>query len=183
MKIRVLRTALILALVALAAFFLSPSTGAQDTQQVIPLANVDPTGSLTIIGGATENLIDFGNIGPGTTQQNSLSLGVTANASWRLTVTTSQDFECTNLGDAGYGDSIPSTDFVFTSSGPAGPTYNSSDTPFRTATSGSQTTDVVTDGSPVQDCQVDVAYKLLTPDVQPAGYYSAGPHVYTLIVQ
>ena len=57
--------------------------------------------------------------------------------------------------------------------------------PFRSASDGDGvqvTVDVVTDGPLTDGCGVDVLYRLEVPVGQPEGYYSAGDHVYTLVV-
>jgi len=166
---------LIIVLGAIATFCLFGTAGAaEDTEQVIPIVNVDPTGSLTIVSGTdpqNNDAIDFGNMAAGSTQTKVLVLGVTANDAWTLTVSKSQD-----LTIGGTSTSIPSTNFTFTSSGPAGPTYVASDTEFGTDTN------VVTGGSATSSSNINITYKLVTPDDQPVGYYTAPFHTYTLIV-
>lgn len=167
---------LILILGAIATFSLFGTAGAaEDTEQVLPIVNVNPTASLSIVSGTstvgtTDVAIDFGNMAAGSTQTKVLVLDVTANDAWQLTVSKSQD-----LTIGGTSTSIPSTNFTFTSSGPAGPTYVASDTEFGTDTN------VVTGGSATSSSNINITYKLVIPADQLVGYYSA-PHTYTLIV-
>jgi hypothetical protein len=152
------------------------------TGQVLPLVRVESGGSLSIggeVSGPSNNWVDFGNVAPGSTTLKTLILGVNANDVWRLTVSKTKDLECTNVGDPGYGQFIPSSSFTYTSSGPTGPIYKSSDTQF--GANGSPS-DVVTNGSAVGGCNVNVVYKLAVPSSQPKGYYTAPHHTYTLIV-
>lgn len=146
------------------------------TKQVIPLVNVDSVGSLGIVSGASgenNNLIDFDHLRPGTTTTKTLGLNVSANDNWRITVSRSQNltYDATN-------GVIPSTSFTFTSNGTEGPTYATSNTEFGTVASPA---DVVTNGSAISDCNVNVVYRLIIPANQPTGYYTAA-HTYTLIV-
>ena len=150
------------------------------TTQVIPKVNVESGGSLSIVGGTVNgNQIDFSSMGPGTTQQKTLTLGVTANDVWTLRVSKSQNLTCTTPTDPGYNQSIPSASFTYTSNGAAGPTYVISDTEFGPNGTPSN---VVTNGSAVSGSNVDVVYKLIVPSSQPKGYYTAPSHTYTLIV-
>ena len=150
------------------------------TTLVIPKVNVQSGGSLSIVGGTVNsNQIDFENMGPGTTQQKTLTLGVTANDVWRLTVGKSKDLYCSGPQDPGFEQYIPSSSFTYTSSGPGGFIYKSSDTQFEG--NGNPPSDVVTNGLAVSGSNVNVVYKLVVPGGQPKGYYVAH-HTYTLIV-
>ena len=150
------------------------------TTQVIPKVNVESGGSLSIVNGTVNvNQIDFSSVGPGATQQKTLTLGVNANDVWRLTVSKSQDLKCTTPTDPGYDKSIPSSSFTYTSNGPVGPTYVETDTEFG---SNGSPSNVVTNGSAVGGYNVNVVYKLAVPSSQPKGYYAAPSHTYTLIV-
>jgi hypothetical protein len=168
---------LIVILGAIAALSLFGTAGAaEDTGQVIPIVNVDPTASLSIVSGTdpqNNDAIDFGNMAAGSTQTKVLVLGVTANDAWQLAVSKSQD-----LTIGGTSTSIPSINFTFTSSGPAGPTYVISDTQFGTI---AIPANVVTNGSATSSSNINITYKLMIPADQLVGYYSA-PHTYTLIV-
>jgi hypothetical protein len=176
MKPKMLLIILILGAIATFSWF-GTAGAAQDTEQVIPIVNVDPTASLSIVSGTTgpdNNLIDFGNMAAGSTQTKPLVLGVTANDAWTLTVSKGRD-----LKDDITNETIPSANFTFTSSGPAGPTYVTSDTEFGTIASPAN---VVTNGSATSSSNISITYKLVTPDDQPTGYYTAPYHTYTLIV-
>jgi len=175
MKVRIVLVSITLGV--LIAFCLSGAASAYtETGSVIPIVNVDPSGSLAISGDIDENnVMDFGHMTPGATTTKTLTLDVSANANWQITVTKSQDLTYANTGAA-----IPSDRFTFTSGAgtpepPGTPTY-SSNTQFGTGTP------VVMGGSATESCQVNVVYKLEIPDAQPVGYYSAGSHTYTLIV-
>jgi hypothetical protein len=161
-----------------AAIFLVGGAGAVEyTSQVIPKVNVASGGTFSIVGGTTgptNNWIDFDSLGPGTSQTKTLTLGVTANGAWQVTVATSRD-----LKDDTTGNSIASSSFTFTSNGPAGPTYKTSATEFGLAATPAS---VVTNGSAVTGCNFNVVYKLDVPASQPPGYYTAPFHTYTLIV-
>ncbi len=178
MKIRILVLAFVLMAAAIAAFSLFESADAGDNaQQVIPIVNVDPTGSLSIVSGTDPgngNAIDFGYTPAGYTQTSVLVLSVSANDTWRLVVSKSQD-----LTDASTSEFIPSSNFTFTSDGPAGPTYVTSDTEFGTIATPAN---VVGNGSATTESAISVNYKLVLPDSQLVGYYSA-PHTYTLILE
>ncbi len=182
-----MRKAILAALVVLGLVMgicLSGLAGAstQYTGQVLPLVRVESGGSLSIggdVSGPSNNWVDFGNVAPGSTTGRTLILGVNANDVWRLTVSKTKDLECTNLGDPGYGQFIPSSSFTYTSNGAAGPTYVTSDTEF--GPNGTPS-DVVTNGSAVGGYNVNVVYKLVVPSSQPKGYYTAPHHTYTLIV-
>ncbi len=157
----------------------SNATG-QWTATVVPKVNVESGGSLSILSGTVnENQIDFGDMGPGIPQEKTLTLGVTANDSWRLTVSKSQDFQCNTPSDPGFGQSIPSSSFTYTSNGPAGATYMSTPAEFGTTASPSN---VVTNGSAVSDSNVNVVYRLVISANQLTGYYTAPSHTYTLTV-
>ncbi len=136
MKVRIVLVSLVL--VVAIAFCLSGAASAADTGSVIPIVNVDPSGSLAIVSGTApnNNAIDFGNMVSEATTTKTLTLGVTANANWRITVSTTQ-----NLAVGGYESTkyIPPDNFTFTSSGDTGPTYMTSDTPFRTSADGYST--------------------------------------------
>jgi len=156
------------------------SAAGQYPAQVIPKVNVETGGSLSITGGTTgaANAIDFGNMGPGQTLEKTLSLGITANDDWHLTVSKNQD-----LKDPVLDATIPSANFTFKSNGDAGPTYVTSNTEFGNLGSASS---VVTNGSATGGSSVNVVYKLVIPGGQPCNdplvsYYSA-VHTYTLIV-
>ncbi len=171
----------ILVLVALMVLFLLGASGAagQWTATVVPKVNVESGGSLSVTGGTVNrNQIDFGNMGPGQTLEKTLSLGITANDEWHLTVSKNQD-----LTDSFMSATIPSANFTFKSNGDAGPTYVTSDTQFGTSASPST---VVSNGSATGSSNVNVVYKLVMPGNQPCNdpmfsYYSA-THTYTLVV-
>jgi len=174
--------ALVLGIVAILC--LCPAASADTTETVIPIVHVIQgySGALTIGGDVNESgVLDFGYVvAGGEPLTRTLSMNVTANANWQVTVTSTQ-----NLRDADTGDTIPPDRFTFTSGGDPGPTYMTSDTAFRTSLHSYEeevTVDTVTDGPPSEDFQVDVTYRLEIPGTQPEGYYSAGSHVYTLIV-
>ena len=149
---------------------------------VIPKVNVESGGSLSIggdVSGPSNNWVDFGNMGPGETLWKTLSLGITANNVWHLTVSKNQD-----LKDPVLNATIPSANFTFTST--AG-TLPPSGTPsyFPNSQFGTNT-NVVTNGSATSASNVNVVYKLTVPGDQPCNnpeqsYYSA-VHTYTLIV-
>jgi len=153
------------------------SASGQYPATVIPKVNVESGGSLSIVGGTTgNNTIDFGNMGPGQTLEKTLSLGITSNNVWHLTVSKNQD-----LKDSSLGATIPSANFTFKSSGDASGTYATSSTEF-----GNSGTAVVTNGSATGGSNVNVVYKLVMPGDQlssnpGADYYSA-VHTYTLVV-
>jgi hypothetical protein len=156
------------------------SAAGQYPASVIPKVNVESGGSLSITGGTTgtANAIDFGNMGPGQTLEKTLSLGITANDDWHLTVSKNQD-----LKDPVLAATIPSASFTFKSNGESGPTYVTSSTEFGNLGSASN---VVTNGSATGGSNVNVVYKLVIPSGQPCNdplvsYYSAA-HTYTLIV-
>lgn len=170
--------------VALGCAALPGLASAEATGTVKPVVHVVGvyTGSLSMGGEVDGNgVMDLGYLVPGgEPATRTLSLDVTANANWHLTVTTTQ-----NLTYADTGAAIPPEDFTFTSSGCAGAVYREWDTPFRAAgdSDGVQVTvDVVTDGPQTDRCAVDVLYRLEVPATQDEGYYSAGDHVYTLVV-
>ena len=187
MKLGILLSTFVVALVAMVAFSFFETAGAsQGTQQVVPIVNVDSTALLSIVSGTdpgNNDAIDFGNMAAGSTQTKTLVLGITANDAWQLTVSKGQDLKCSDVGQPGYNEIILSADFTFTSSAgtpaPAGtPTYVASDTEFGTA--GTPANVVVCDSTTSQS-SVQITYKLTVPADQPIGYYSA-PHTYTLIV-
>lgn len=171
----------ILVLVTLIVFLLLGTSSAigQYTAPVVPRVNVETGGSLSITGGTTgPNSIDFGNMGPGQTLERTLSLGITANDNWHLTVSKNQD-----LKDSVLDATIPSTNFTFKSNGDAGPTYVTSDTQFGNSGTPSN---VATNGSATGGSNVNVVYKLVMPGDQACNdplvsYYSA-IHTYTLTV-
>lgn len=182
MKLKVLLLSLILGIVA--AFFLFGTASATESVEVIPRVNVVSGGSLSIVSGTTKvgdnDVIEFGDMGPGTTQGKTLALGITANGDWQVTVnkTGAPDGSQKDLEDGSH-NIIPSANFTFTSSAgtpapPGTPTYVSN-TQFGTDTN------VVTNGEAADGCQVKVTYKLVIPADQPAGTYYAR-HTYTLIV-
>jgi hypothetical protein len=145
----------------------------------MPKVNVETGGSLSIAGGAVNgNQIDFGNMGPGQTLEKTLSLGMTANSAWHLTVSKNQD-----LKDSLLVATIPSANFTFKSNGDASGTYVTSSAEF--GSSGSPSS-VVSNGAATSGSTVNVAYKLIIPAGQPSNdpllsYYSA-VHTYTLVV-
>ena len=176
MKNRIILVSIILGV--LSAFWLSGMAGADTTGSVIPIVHVveSYSGSLTIGGDVEGGVMDFGYLVPGgEPETRTLTLNVTANANWQITVSKFQD-----LTDANTAEVIPSDRFTFTSSAgtpePPGPPTYCSNSEFGTDTP------VVTDGTAADNCQVNVGYKLEIPATQPEGYYSAGNHVYTLIV-
>lgn len=183
MKLKVLLLSLILGLII--AFCLSAmASAAEYTVEVIPRVNVVSGGSLSIVSGTTKvgdnDVIEFGDMGPGTTQEKTLTLGITANGDWQVTVnkTGAPDGSQKDLEDGSH-NIIPSANFTFTSSAgtpapPGTPTYVSN-TQFGTGTN------VVTNGEAADGCQVKVTYKLVIPADQPVGTYYAR-HTYTLIV-
>jgi hypothetical protein len=157
----------------------SNATG-QYQSAVIPRVNVETGGSLSIAGGTTgeNNVIDFGNLGPGQPLEKTLSLGITANSAWHLTVSKNQD-----LHDSLLDATIPSTNFTFKSNGDSGPTYVTTNTQFGSSVSPSN---VATNGSATTGSNVNVVYSLTIPGDQPCNdpqqsYYSA-VHTYTLVV-
>jgi hypothetical protein len=156
----------------------SNATG-QYQSTVIPRVNVETGGSLSIAGGTVNgNQIDFGNMGPGQVLEQTLSLGMTANSAWHLTVSKNQD-----LKDSSLDATIPSANFTFKSSGDAGGTYVTSSTEFGSLGSPSN---VVSNGAATSGSTINVAYKLIIPAGQPSNtpavsYYSA-VHTYTLVV-
>ncbi len=181
MKVKIVLVSVILGV--LIAFWLSGVASADTTGSVTPIVHVieSYSGSLTIGGDVVGGVMDFGELVPGgEAVTKTLNLGVTANAGWQVTVTTTQ-----NLRYANTGDTIPPDKFTFTSSGCFGPTYVTADTQFRTIADVYEdevNVDVVTDGSEIDGCEINVVYRLEVPDGQPQGYYSAGNHIYTLIV-
>ena len=182
MKAAILSASLVL--VSVIMLRLCPAVSADTTHTVVPIVHVIETyaGALTVGGDVDESgVLDFGYlVAGGEPVTRTLSLNVTANASWQVTLTSTQ-----NLRDAGTGDTIAPDQFPFTSGGDPGPAYVTSDTPFRTSehSLGEEVTvDTVTDGPQSEGFQVDVTYRLEIPVTQPEGYYSAGNHVYTLIV-
>jgi len=176
----VLVVTLVMVLASVFVLLGTSSAVGQYTALVIPKVNVETGGSLSITGGTVNvNQIDFGEVGPGIPQDRTLTLGVTANDSWRLTVSKSQDFQCNSPSDPGFGQSIPSSNFTYTSNGPAGPTYILASTEFGTTVNPSG---VVTNGSAVSNSNVNVVYRLVVPASQLTGYYTAPSHTYTLIV-
>lgn len=175
MKARIILTLPIL--VVIIAFCLSGVASAADTGSVTPIVHVVAvySGGLTIGGDVEAGVMDFGFLVPaGEPETRTLTLNVTANANWQITVSKSQD-----LTIGGYETHIPSEDFTFTSSAgtpePPGPPTYYSNSEFGTDTP------VVTNGTAADSCQVNVVYRLEIPADQPEGYYTA-PHTYTLIV-
>jgi hypothetical protein len=170
---------LVLVVVIVLLLLGTSSAAGQWTATVVPKVNVESGGSLNITGGTTgANVIDFGNMGPGQTLEKTLSLGITANNAWHLTVSKNQD-----LKDPVLDATILSANFTFKSNGDSGPTYVTSSTEFGTSGSASS---VVTNGSATGGSNVNVVYKLVIPGGQPCNdplvsYYSA-VHTYTLIV-
>jgi hypothetical protein len=177
-----MRKAILAALVVLGLVMgisLSGLAGASTTYtaSVIPRVTVASGGSLSIEGGTSGSpsyLMEFGNVAPGSTTVKTLILRVNANDVWTLQVSKTRD-----LKDDSNSQVIPSASFTYTSNGPAGPTYVTSDTEFG---SNGSPSDVVTGGSAVSGSNIDVVYKLAVPSSQPKGYYTAPSHIYTLIV-
>jgi len=169
----------VLVLVLVFCLLVTSSAVGQYTMDVIPKVNVETGGSLSIVGGTTgANTIDFGNMGPGQTLEKTLSLGITSNNVWHLTVSKNQD-----LRDSSLGATIPSANFTFKSSGDASGMYATSSTEFGDSGSASN---VVSNGSATSGSNVNVVYKLVMPGGQPSNnplesYYSA-VHTYTLVV-
>ena len=176
---RVVVLGVVLVMVLLLWLMWTPGASGQYSTLVIPKVNVETGGSLSITGGTVNgNQIDFGNMGPGQTLEKTLSLGITANNAWHLTVSKSQD-----LTDSLIAATIPSANFTFKSSGDASGTYVISSTEY--GSSGSPST-VVSNGSTTSGSTVNVACQLVIPAGQPSNnpllsYYSA-VHTYTLIV-
>lgn len=167
----------ILVFVAVIVFLLlsTSSASGQYTAQVIPKVNVESGGTLNVVGA---NVVDFGTMGPGQNLDKTLTLEVTANSAWRLTVGKNQDLTCSYLGA-----SIPSADLTYTSNGTASGTYVSSSTEFGSTSTPSN---VITNGAATGGSNVNVVYRLVVPGDQPSnnpsqGYYSA-VHTYTLVV-
>lgn len=181
MRIKVILVSIVLGVII--AVWLSGAASAAETGSVTPVVHVveSYSGSLTIGGDIEDGVMDFGYLpAQGGPAIKTLTLNVTANANWQITVTTTQ-----NLTDANTGETITPENFTFTSSGCLGPTYMTLDTQFRTGDHTQEdgvTVDVVTDGSDTDSCDVNVVYRLVVPETQAEGYYSAGNHVYTLIV-
>jgi hypothetical protein len=176
---RVLVVVGVMVLVLVFCLLGTSSAVGQYQTQVIPKVNVETGGSLSIVGGTTgASTIDFGNMGPGQTLEKTLSLGMTANSAWHLTVSKNQD-----LKDSSLEATIPSANFTFKSSGDAGGTYATSSTEF--GSSGSPSS-VVSNGSATGGSTINVACKLIIPAGQASNdplvsYYSA-VHTYTLMV-
>ena len=176
---RVMAVVAVMLVVAVLWLVWTPSASGQWTTTVMPKVNVETGGSLSITGGTeNENQINFGNMGPGQTLEKTLSLGITANNVWHLTVSKSQD-----LKDSLLNVTIPSTNFTFKSSGDPGPTYVTTSTEFPNSGSPSN---VVSNGSTTSGGTVNITYKLIIPAGQPSNdpmlsYYSA-VHTYTLVV-
>ena len=176
MKNRIILVSVILGV--LVAFWMSGVASAETTGSVIPVVHVieSYSGSLTIGGDVEGGVMDFGYLpAQGEPAIKTLTLNITANANWQITVSKNQD-----LTIAGSDTHIPSENFTFTSSAgtpePPGPPTYYSDSEFGTDTP------VITNGTAVDSCHANVAYRLEIPAIQPEGYYSAGNHVYTLIV-
>jgi len=177
-----MRKAILAALVVLGLVMgicLSGLAGASTTctKQVIPLVNVQSGGSLSIEGGTSgtdNNLVNLGDVAPGSTTVKKLTLGVNANDAWTLKVSKDRD-----LKDDASGQTIPSASFTYTSNGPEGPTYITADTAFG---SNGTPSNVASSSSAAGGCNVDVFYKLIVPAGQLKGYYTAPYHTYTLIV-
>lgn len=183
MKVKSIRLShvlgVILVLVAVLVFLLlgTSSAAGQPTVTVCPKVVIESGGSLSIESGTVSgNQIDLGEVGPGSTAQRTLTLGVTANNVWNLTVSKTQNLTCSDPNAPGYNQSIPSSNFTYTSNGPAGPTYTTTDREFGSPS------DVVTGGTAVSGFNLNVVYKLVVPASQPAGYYTAPNHTYTLTV-
>ena len=176
---RVLAVVAVMILVLVFCVLGALSAAGQYQSTVIPKVNVETGGSLSIAGGTVNgNQIDFGDMGPGQVLEQTLSLGMTANSAWHLTVSKNQD-----LKDSSLDATIPSANFTFKSSGDAGGTYVTSSTEFGSSGSPSR---VVSNVSATSGSTVNVAYKLIIPAGQPSNnpaisYYSA-VHTYTLVV-
>ena len=188
MKVKSIRLSYVLGvmlvLVAVIVFLLlgASSAAGQSTVTVIPKVIIASGGSLSIVSGTSgsnSDLVDLGEVGPGATKQASLTLGVNANNAWHLTVSKSQDLKCSSPGDPGYNQSIASSSFTYTSNGPGGFIYTTTDTEFGPVGAPSN---VVMGGTAASGCNVNIVYKLVVPASQPAGYYVAPNHIYTLIV-
>lgn len=175
----VLGVALVLAAVIVFLLLGTSSAAGQYPMDVVPKVNVESGGSLSITGGTTgANTLDFASMGPGTTKEKTLTLGVTANNLWHLTVSKNQDLTYSVMSAT-----VPSSNFTFKSNGGPGPIYVTSDTQFGNSGTPSN---VVTNGSVTGGSNVNVVYKLVIPGDQPCndqafGYYSA-VHTYTLVV-
>jgi len=177
---RVLVVITVLIVVLVFSSLWASSAAGQYPASVIPKVNVESGGSLSITGGTTgaANAIDFGNMGPGQTLEKTLSLGITANNVWHLTVSKNQD-----LRDTQSSATIPSANFTFKSNGDSGPTYVISSSEFPNS---GLPSNVVSNGSATGGSNVNVVYRLVMPGDQPCNdplqsYYSA-VHTYTLIV-
>ncbi|MGB2853390.1 MAG: hypothetical protein WBC55_02960, partial [Dehalococcoidia bacterium] len=112
MKAKIILVSIVLGV--LIAFCLSGVASAADTGSVIPVVHVVAvySGSLTIGGDVEDGVMDFGYLpAQGEPAIKTLTLNVTANANWQITVSKSQD-----LTIAGSDTHIPSENFTFTSS-------------------------------------------------------------------
>ena len=163
----------------LAGLWCCGGAGANGTVTVTPKVVVDPSGGISILSGAPGGILDFEHMGAGEVLSKTLTLQVTANDDWDLAVTKDQDLVCAEVGAPGYGETIPSSAFTFTSNGEATGTYTVSDTEF--GATGSPAS-VVTDSSAISNGEVNVFYQLDVPSAQLAGYYTAPVHTYTLVV-
>ena len=181
MKVKSIRLSYVLGvmlvLVAVIVFLLlgASSAAGQYQSQVIPKVNVESGGTLNVVG---ENVVDFGTMGPGQNLNKTLTLAVTSNSAWHLTVSKNQNLTCSYLGA-----SIPSTNLTYTSNGTVSGTYVTSSTEFGST---GTPTDVVTNGAATGGSNINVVYRLVVPGDQPSndpnsGYYSA-VHTYTLVV-
>jgi len=176
---RLLVVVAVMVLVLVFCLLGTSSASGQYPVSVIPKVNVETGGSLSIAGGIVNgNQIDFGNMGPGQVLEKTLSLGMTANSAWHLTVSKNQD-----LKDSSLDATIPSANFTFKSSGDAGGTYVTSSTEFGSLGSPSS---VVSNGAATGGSTINVVYQLVMPADQRSSnpgvdYYSA-VHTYTLVV-
>lgn len=152
---------------------------ANGTVTVTPKVTVDASGGLSILSGAPGGVVDFDHMGTAQTKTETLTLGVSANAQWNLTVTKDTDLTCNDELDPAYGQTIASSNFTYTSNGAMGGSYAATDTEFGEIATPSS---VVSDGSAVSNGEVNVVYKLYIPGDQVAAYYTAPVHTYTLVV-
>jgi hypothetical protein len=146
---------------------------------VTPKVIIDPGGGISIQSGAPGGILDFEHMGAGEVLSKTLTLQVTANDEWDLTVTKDQDLYCAEVGAPGYDETMPSSSLTFTSNGDATGIYTVSATEF--GATGSPAS-VVTDASAISNGEVNVFYQLDVPSAQLAGYYTAPVHTYTLVV-
>jgi hypothetical protein len=163
-------------------FFFGVSEAAQ-TANVAPRVTVSSTGSFSITNLTANEYgdyhLDFGDMAAGGSSSKNMTLTVTANDNWQITVYKSRDLK---KGD--YDPPIPSENFTFTSSSLKELTYKV-DTPLAFSAQGTcesppANPDNVASGS-AGNFDVTVTYYLTIPETQPAGSYGA-THYYTLIM-